>query len=199
MSTPPGDQREGDGSRSHSSNSADSSAVLAVRTGDSNAFGELVQRYQKRLFNLSLMMLRSPESAEEITQDAFVRAFQKLDRYDVKRAFYPWLATIAVRLAQTRLRKKQLEVSQRDPDTTPTEDADPLIQLMRDEDRDVWDLVVALSSGERTAVFLVYRQELTLAEAASAVGVTVGTIKTLLFRARKHLRAAIEQRQVTQQ
>ena len=144
-------------------------------------------------------MLRSPESAEEITQDAFVRAFQKLDRYDVKRAFYPWLATIAVRLAQTRLRKKQLEVSQRDPDTTPAEDADPLIQLMRDEDRDVWDLVVALSSGERTAVFLVYRQELTLAEAASAVGVTVGTIKTLLFRARKHLRAAIEQRQETQQ
>ena len=60
-------------------------------------------RYQGRLFGLVLMMVREPAAAEEVTQDAFVRAYTHLDRYD-QRPFYPWLATIAVRLAQNRLR-----------------------------------------------------------------------------------------------
>lgn len=193
MSKPSFDSREGVELRSKATSSADTRAVLAARAGDANAFGELVQRYQKRLFNLSLMVVRNPENAEEITQDAFIRAYTKLAQYNINRPFYPWLATISVRLAQTQLRKKQLELVQGVPDTVADNAVNPLEQLVQDENYNVWNIVTALSSGERTAVFLVYRQELTVAEAAGAIGVTTGTVKTLLFRARKHLRAMLDE------
>lgn len=175
----------------------DARIVLAVRRGDNNAFGTLVRRYQKRVYNLSLMMLRSPERAEDISQEAFVRAYQKLSLFDIKRSFYPWLATITVRLAQSELRKKQVELQQEDAGSIPTESPNPLEILLENETQAIWKLVAKLSSGERTAVFLVYRQELTVLEAATAVGVTPGTIKTLLFRARKNLRSMLELQQET--
>ena len=69
-------------------------AVGAVRGGDREAFGRLLELYQRRLFGLALMMVRDPEGAEEVTQDAFVRAYTRLHLYDEDRPFYPWLATI---------------------------------------------------------------------------------------------------------
>lgn len=174
-------------------NTNDARAVNEARKGNSRAFGEIVLRYHKQVFNLSLMLMKNPQNAEEVTQDAFVRAYNKLDRYDSRQPFYPWLATIAVRLAQTRLRRKQFELHEQDPDTIPGVAPDPLASLLRDEQKMIWKLLTDLPSGERTAVFLVYKQELTVTEAAKAIGVTSGTIKTLLFRARKHLRIALNE------
>ena len=79
--------------------------VRAVRRGDRDAFASLVDAHQGRLFGLVLMMVRNPAGAEEVTQDAFVRAYTHLERYDDHRPFYPWLAAIAVRLAQNWLRQ----------------------------------------------------------------------------------------------
>lgn len=168
-------------------------AVLAVRGGDREAFGRLVELYQKKLFGLTLMMLRDPSGAEEVTQDAFVRAFTHLDLYDERRPFYPWIATIAVRLAQTWLRRRAL-VTQREgteiaPEHEPAATTDPLGELITDEsDRRLWRSVAALPSGERTAVFLYYRQEMKVNDVARTLGVTSGTVKTMLFRARQKLR-----------
>ena len=78
-------------------------AVEAVRRGDRNAYTRIVALYQRRLFGLALMITRDPSQHEEVAQDAFVRAFVHLDAYDPRRPFYPWLSTIAVRLAQNWL------------------------------------------------------------------------------------------------
>lgn len=171
-------------------------AVQAVRDGDHEAFGRLLELYQGRLFGLTLMMVRDPEGAEEVTQDAFVRAFTRLHLYDERRPFYPWLATIAVRLAQNWLRRQRRVSaregtpvdSQRDPAVT----TDPVARLMRDErGRRLWRSVAALPSGQRTAVTLYYRQGMKVGDVARALGVASGTVKTLLFRARKRLRNAM--------
>ena len=84
---------------------SDRDAVRAIRGGDREALAHLVQRYQTRLFGLVLMMVRRPGAAEEVTQDAFVRAFMHIDQYDDERPFYPWLAAIAVRLSQNWLHR----------------------------------------------------------------------------------------------
>ncbi|MEN8375060.1 MAG: sigma factor, partial [Gemmatimonadota bacterium] len=105
----PGDPDESERSAADAIETSEGSsvraAVRAVRSGDREAFGRLVELYERRLFGLTLMMVRVPEAAEEVTQDAFMRAFTRLDLYDEKRPFYPWLATIAVRLAQNWLRR----------------------------------------------------------------------------------------------
>jgi RNA polymerase sigma-70 factor, ECF subfamily len=121
--------------------------------------------YQKRVFALTLMMVRDRSLAEDVTQDAFVRALQHLDRYDEQRPFYPWLATIAVRLAQTSLhnrgRTALREGSPLDPEHVRAPFTDPLSDLIADEqERRVWRAVAALSSGERTAVYLYYRHDM---------------------------------------
>lgn len=172
-------------------------AVLAVRGGDSESFGPIVELYQQRLFGLTMMMTRHREGAEEVTQDAFVRAFSRLHLYDESRPFYPWIATIAVRLAQNWLRRHGRE-SQRvaplfEPDREPSSPIEPVDTLITDErGRQLWQSVAALPSGERTAVALYYRDGMKVNDVARALGVTSGTVKTLLFRARKKLRGALE-------
>jgi RNA polymerase sigma-70 factor (ECF subfamily) len=169
-----------------------------VRRGDREAFGHLVRAYQGRLFGLALMMVREPAGAEEVVQDSFVRAYTHLDHYDDKRPFYPWLASIAVRLAQNWLRRHGRTVKREgtplDSTPEPAAEAGALTALIADErGRELWRNVSALPSGERTAVILYYRDEMAVADIARALGVTAGTIKTLLFRARRHLRGRLEE------
>ena len=175
---------------------SDQDVAVAVQNGDRDAFAELLRRYQHRLFGLVLMMVREPAGAEEVTQDAFVRAYRYIAQYDRERPFYPWLAAIASRLAQNWLRQHQRNVQR---EGTPLENASEpatrasaLHGLIADErSRELWHAVAALPSGERTAVILYYRDDVPVRDIAIALGVTTGTIKTLLFRARKHLRGRI--------
>lgn len=143
------------------------------------------------------MMTRDPAGAEEVVQDAFVRAFAHLDAYDASRPFSPWISTIAVRLAQNWLvRRAQVRAREGTPldpeDGAVSGDADPLSELIADErDRQLWRAVSALPSGERTAMILYYRQDMGVREIASAIGVATGTVKTLLFRGRQRLRRTL--------
>ncbi len=171
-------------------------AVRAVRAGDRDAFGRLVERYSRRLFGLTLMMVRSPAAAEDLSQEAFVRAFTHLDAYDDRRPFFPWLATIAVRLSQNWLarqgRVRDREGVELDESREPAASADALESVIADERaRGLWRSVASLPSGERTAVMLHYREGMTVTEIARALGVTSGTVKTQLFRARRRLRAVL--------
>jgi len=174
-------------------NASDRDVVLDVRHGNRDAFGVLVRAYQSRLFGLVMMMVRDRAGAEEVTQDAFVRAFTHLDHYDERRPFYPWLASIAVRLAQnwlvSRGRTVRREGTALESAPEPGTNASALTGLVAAEGRrELWNAVSSLSSGERTAVTLFYRDEMAVGDVARALGVTAGTIKTLLFRARRHLR-----------
>jgi RNA polymerase sigma-70 factor, ECF subfamily len=171
--------------------------IRAVRRGDHDAFGRIVERFQRRLFGLAVMMTRDPSGAEEVAQDAFVRAFLHLKAYDDTRPFYPWISTIVVRLAQNWLvRRSRVDIREGaalDPEAAVASGPrDPLSALIADDDdRRLWHAVSALPSGERTAVILYYRQDMSVGEIAHAVGVTSGTIKTLLFRARRRLRTVL--------
>jgi len=168
-------------------------AVDAVRKGNADAFSEIVRRYQRRVFGLALMLLREPAAAEEVTQDAFVRAYTHLDAYDTGRPFYPWLATIAVRLSQNRIahrgRIAEHEAPAPGPEIKDAGSVDPLLSLIASEEgRQLWQSVAALPAGERSAVILHYHQDLGVKDVARALGVTAGTVKTFLFRARQRLR-----------
>jgi RNA polymerase sigma-70 factor (ECF subfamily) len=145
------------------------------------------------------MMTRDAAAAEEVAQDAFVRAFVHLHTYDERRPLYPWLSTIAVRLAQNHLAKTRPRRRREAPDpdaaleTASALEPDPLADLISHEaDRRVWQAVARLPYGERTAVLLYYRQDMKVRDIARALGVSDGTVKTLLFRARQKLRLRLD-------
>jgi RNA polymerase sigma factor (sigma-70 family) len=171
--------------------------VQRVRAGNVDAFGQIVKGYERRVFALAVMILRNRAAADDVTQDAFVRAFERLDLYDVRRPFYPWLATITVRLSRNWLARHSPGARREtpiQPESGAYASAGPAaldVLVAEDEGRHLWRFVERLPLGERTAVVLHYRQELSVSEVASAIGVTAGTVKTLLFRARQHLRASL--------
>jgi RNA polymerase sigma-70 factor (ECF subfamily) len=174
----------------------DRDVIRDVLAGDRNAFAQLVEVYQRRLFGLALMMVREPDVAEEVAHDTFVRAFIHLRQYDASRAFYPWLAAIAVRLAQNWMRQRGRTVRRQgvslEDVEEPTAAASALSTLIADEQsRRVWRAVASLPSGERTAALLYYRDGLLVRDIAMVLAVSPGTIKTLLFRARRHLRERV--------
>lgn len=187
------------GSISHAGDETEQGAIRNVLNGDPEAFRVLVQVHQQRLYSLSLMMTRESQAAEEVTQDAFLKAYQHLHRYDTRRPFYPWLAAIAARLAQTWLRRRarQRLTLEPDMDALPPPgrigaDDRPLDLLIADEEgRLLWSKVQALTTGERTVVLSYYKQQLAIKEIAAQLGVTPGTVKTLLFRARSKLRSQL--------
>ena len=174
----------------------DRRAVESVLAGDPGAFRALVRRHQQPIFALAMMMTRERPAAEEVAQDAFLNAFRHLDRYDRQRPFYPWLATIATRLAQTWLRRHGAHLALAAPGTNAdgtalivdTQPSPTEVAMAEEQQRTLWGHVAALSSGERTAVQLHYRQQCSVDEVARQMGVAPGTIKTLLFRARRKLR-----------
>jgi RNA polymerase sigma-70 factor (ECF subfamily) len=187
----PGDVVSGD---DEGPDPAERGIILAVQNGNHQAFGTLVSQYQARIFGLCLVILKTYAEAQEVAQDTFVRAFAYLDRFNLDQAFYPWLATIAVRLAQSRLKKAAQDMHRdtaylAEPSRQGVVPQSPLEGLIQDEARrDIWSRVSGLSEGQRTVVFLFYREEMRIADVAMALGVTEGTVKTLLHRARKNLR-----------
>lgn len=173
-------------------------AIRAVRAGTRDAFAVVVKHYQRRMFGLALMMTRDPSAAEDVAQDALVRAYERLHLYDGRRPFGPWLATITARLAQnwlvrrTRVASHESRELDAERDAATSDETHPLDDLIVDEeDRTLWRAVSALPSGQRTVVMLHYRQEMRVQDIAGALGVTAGTVKTLLFRARQRLRRAL--------
>ena len=174
----------------------DSVCVRRVLKGERHAYDEIVSRHENRIFSLVLMMIRDRPSAEEITQDAFLRAYSNLARYDLCRPFYPWLATIASRLAINWIHRSgamRTHDDDTDPAQLPVQAPTPLDELQtRQVERKLWDHVAELPRGERTAVLMFYKHELNVGEIAGILGVTSGTIKTFLHRGRSHLKTLLQ-------
>jgi RNA polymerase sigma-70 factor (ECF subfamily) len=184
-----------------------SALVRDVRAGRRDAFRLLVERFEPRLLGLVISMIKDAGAAEEIVQDAFVRAYIHLDRYDERRELFPWLATIAVRLAQNRLQRRTRrrgtlcaaathwsggDVPTAAGDATAVATADPMAEAISEESRhNLWHSVAKLPQGERTAVHLCYAQGMRISEIAQVLRVTEGTVKAWLFRARKKLRGQL--------
>ncbi len=91
----------------------DQSLVEAFRAGRTDAFGVLVERYQERLYPTILRLTGSPEDAEDVLQDAFVRAFEKLDQFEGESSFYTWVYRIAVNLALSGHRRRRIRAALR--------------------------------------------------------------------------------------
>ena len=176
--------------------------VRGALNGSEPAFREIVLRYQRPVFGLIVRVVRDPGRAEELAQDAFVKAFRALHTYDVSKKFSAWLLTIAHHVAIDEVRKGKIpSVSLddlTDPDGPPIEIADrrsatPAALAERTELATALKTAIAKLRPEyREMVALRYEQELEYDEIAEITGLPLGTVKSSLFRARKELASEME-------
>ncbi len=170
--------------------------VQAALDGDQDAFAELVYTYQDAVFNLCYRILSDRVEAEDAAQEAFLRAYQNLHRYDQSRSFVTWLLSIAAHYCIDRLRRKKLSVFSMDEereDGTVFEFADPAspdpeAESTRREERDrLHGLLRNLDETDRAAVIMRYWYDYSEIEIAESLQLTVSAVKSRLHRSRRAL------------
>ena len=177
--------------------SDDASLIAAALAGDTAAFGRLVGLYQDRLYNSLLRVLGSPEDACDLTQDALVQAFVKLDSFRGKSAFYTWLYRIAFNLAMSHTRRTHKMVSldgvktdwgSEPLDSGAAPDADI---LRREQAEQVHAGLAALSMEYRQILVLREIEDCSYEQIAEILELPIGTVRSRIHRGRLALREAL--------
>jgi len=166
----------------------DRDLAIRARRGEAEAFGELVRRYQTVVFNVCFRILGERREAEDLAQEAFMRAYQRLDSFDAERAFGPWMKRVAANLCLNRLgQTKAVDVPLDEERDAGLESAPEVAQ----EDKERTDVVRAALLGlpphYRAVIELRHFQELSYDEIAASLQLPVSDVKSHLFRARKLL------------
>lgn len=155
--------------------------------GSQPAFQEIVRRYERPLFNLIRRIVRDPVLAEDVAQDAFLKAFRGLGGFDTARRFSSWIFRIANNAALDALRRRQADplrqVEVPEPSAPATADQVEAAALGAALDA----ALAALRPEWRAAVVLRYDEGLSYEEVAEVLGIPEGTVKTFVHRARKEL------------
>jgi len=163
----------------------------ASQQGDQDAFASLVQRHQRRIFNMVLRMLQDYEEASEITQEAFLAAWMGLPSFRGEVRFATWLYRIAYHCAlkqlerrkQERLLRADIEAEQILEGVNKRKQAEDILEL-RAQQAIVREQLEKLPTKYRIVLILRHLQEMTYEEMADILTIPIGTIKTHLFRAR---------------
>ncbi len=171
--------------------------VSAALGGDQDAFAELVYTYQDSVYNLCYRMLYDRGEAEDAAQEAFLRAFLNLQRYDPARSFKTWLLTIASNYCIDRIRRRRLQWLSLDdslPNMTLREDEpEPEdVTIFHEQSAAIQKLLHRLPPDYRAAVVLRYWYDYSYVEIADILDTTESAIKSRLFRARQMLAESMD-------
>jgi RNA polymerase sigma-70 factor (ECF subfamily) len=177
--------------------------VTAAKAGNTAAFEELVNRYERKIFRLTMNITRNHEDAEDAMQDAFMKAYSHLDRFQEDSRFYTWLVRIAANEALMRLRKRRPnqfsldEPIESEDDFVPQQIEDwgpsPEQRFAQTELRDILRGVIEELPPDFRIVFLLRDVEgLSTQDTAEAVGISEAAVKSRLLRARLKLRKKLD-------
>ena len=172
----------------------DNEIISQVLTGNQGAYAHLVDRYQNYVFTLVLRLVKSREDAEELAQDAFVKAFKYLKDFRGDSKFSTWLYTIVNNTCITFLRKKRLEVQSLDNEQVFSR-ADNLDSGLRADTVEqkskqtmVNEAISLLNPDDAMVITLFYKAEQSLEETAAVLGIEINAAKVRLHRARARLK-----------
>jgi len=179
----------------------DEAAIVAqARLGDAKAFSELLRRYEGKIFRLALHITQNREDAEDVLQEAFLKAYEHLDQFQGQSRFYTWIVRIAVNQALMKLRKRKSDRSVSLDDTIDTGedtvareiaawDENPEQRYSREEINEILGSAIDGLAPIYRAVFVLRDVDgLSTEEAAGALDLSVPAVKSRLLRARLQLR-----------
>lgn len=171
--------------------SSEQSLARRSLSGDLDAFGELVRIHQAAVFNVCLRLMGSAAEAEDLAQEAFVRAFQKLDTYDLERPFGPWIRRLAANLCINNLRRSRptafsLE-DERDLVNVPAQGDPEARWTDRERNETVREAILGLPPRDRAVIEFRHFQNMSYGEIADALDMSVSEVKSRLYRARSRL------------
>jgi len=173
----------------------DAELVRRTRGGDLRAFEGLVARYEQPVFHLALRMLGNHEDARDVTQTAFIKAYQHLDQFDGRSRFFSWIYRIAVNESLNARARRHPAVELDDalpwPGRSPEEEAG-----QSELSRILQDVLMRLEPAQRAVIVLRHQLQLSYAEIAETLRIPEKTVKSRLFSARRALESLLRRRGV---
>jgi len=170
-------------------------AIAACQKGDRNAYELIVKAYAARAVGVARSILRDAVLAEDVAQEAFVRAFRAIRRFKLGEPFYPWLYRILKNCCLSALKRRPSEASLDSENAPPVAGrvSDPSAPAARRELREAIDAAMAtLSEPHREILYLAHFEELAYKEIAACLKIPVGTVMSRLWAARQALKKALE-------
>ncbi|ANB62399.1 RNA polymerase sigma factor SigW [Anoxybacteroides amylolyticum] len=173
--------------------------IKAIQKGDQNAYAEIVELYKEKVYRICYRMLGNRHEAEDAAQEAFIRAYVNIDRYNPAMKFSSWLYRIATNLSIDKLRKKKPDVyldeevsgaegltmySQLPATDVSPEDTVESLELQET----VQKAIEKLPEKYRSVIVLKYIEDLSLQEISEILDLPIGTVKTRIHRGREALR-----------
>lgn len=161
--------------------------VTASRSGDRDAFGDLVRLHERRVFRLAGRFFRAREDVEEAAQETFLTAWTKLDTYRAEAPFEHWLTRVCLNTCYQRLRKARPteELPETGLPARPATDADARLEVER--------LLATLPAPDRFLLLMLHGEEWSVAEIADRLGWSKANVKVRAHRARVRLRKLLEE------
>ncbi len=188
-----------DGTPSHPGGNEKRDLLLAQR-GDRDAFGRIVTAYRERVYWAALALLRNEEDALDVSQDAFVKAYRALGRFDINRPFFPWIYRILRNTCMSHLARHRPgrtvsldQIVEEVGDRFPASGENPRQSARRHERKEhLLAAIERLKPAHREILALKHFEEMSYAEISEALGIPMGTVMSRLHHARRALAREIE-------
>ena len=173
-------------------NNSDQIYIDKVLQGDTNAFAYLINKYKDMVYTIAIKIVKSHEDAEEVGQDSFLKAYEKLDSFKGNSKFSTWLYTIVYRNSITKIRKKKVATSDIDEyvmDNYSEGSEFPQLEAIKngEQQKYVSEAIGRLPEKDALLITLFYMNESSIEEIEQITNLTQSNIKVKLFRARKKL------------
>ena len=184
----------------------DRALITQTLDGDTLAFEKLILKYQDRIFNMLFRYMNSREDAEDVTQEAFIKAYQSLDKFELKASFLTWIYRIAINTAKSRFRRKSEKLSAKCVSIHPNESdkggidvvADGKSPLQKMENEETFNAIQAaidqLDDEHRMVVVLRDIEGYDYQEIVEIMDINLGTVKSRLHRARSRLAQMLQEK-----
>lgn len=174
------------------SNQPDEYYILQTLNGDVNSYAFLVEKYKHMVFTLTIKIVKNREEAEEISQDVFVKAYEKLNSFKGESKFSTWIYKIAYYASLDSIKRNKRQLNSENIEAINEidfENVQDALQYLQDKERKeiINDALLKLSEDERVILTLFYFEEMPIKEISKVVNLSTDNIKIKLFRSRKKL------------
>lgn len=162
--------------------------LAKAKQGDAEAFGKLVESYQRRVYTVIYRFVRNHNDADDLAQEAFIRAYNAMDRFDLRYPFGPWMYRIAINLTLNHLKKRRIKVVDSDLERHSSGN-NPVSSLKQDETRKkVHTAIARLPIKLRQVLVLRVYEDWPYSQIAEVLELPIGTVMSRLSRAREVLK-----------
>ncbi|SEM54232.1 RNA polymerase sigma-70 factor, ECF subfamily [Mesobacillus persicus] len=168
--------------------------IEEVLAGNKQAYAQIINKYKNQLYATILRMTKNPQDAQDLVQEAFIKVYHQLGKYEGKGTFSSWIYRVAINHCMDEFRKKrykmqQLEISE---DQVVNSNHPEVIFMKKEKNRQLEKLIGTLPEEERIIILLRYVNELSYSEISELVEVPVSSVRNKLHRAKKKLRETIK-------